>query len=107
MVSILNHINHNITEVVVIENCTVTVLNTTEKEVPDNEDILVYVGNNVTLRCSCENNTILWTNLSGFVDYVNESILTLVSVLKNDSGIYSCEENSTSNGINITIYCKY
>ena len=107
MVSVLNHINHNITEVVVIENCIIMVLTTTEKEVLDSEDILVYVGNNVTLECSCENNTILWTKLSGFVEDTEKSILTFVSVLKNISGMYSCEENSTSNGMNITVYCKY
>ena len=107
MVSVLNHINHNITEVVVVENCTITVLTTTEEKTPDNEDILVYVDNNVTLQCCCENNTILWTNLSGFVEDTEKSILTFVSVLKNISGMYSCEENSTSNAINITIYCKY
>ena len=61
----------------------------------------------MTLQCSCENNTILWTDLNGFVENTNKSILTLVSVLKNVRGMYSCEENNTSNGIDITIYCKY
>ena len=73
--------------------------------ITDNSDILVFVGSNITLQCTCNNDTIQWhyseTNSSS-------EILTLVSVEQSNSDEYTCigQIQNVPYSINVTVYSK-
>ena len=93
--------------------CSINLLNTADgntssadnKDITNNSDILVYVGNNVTLQCICDNNTVQWY-YNG--TYISSGILTLVSLKHVDSGVYTCKGQiqDVSHSIDITVYSK-
>ena len=73
--------------------------------ITNNSDILVFVGSNVTLQCTCDNDTIQW-----YYSETNNSseILTLVSVEQSNSDEYTCigQIQNVPYSINVTVYSK-
>ena len=73
--------------------------------ISNNSNILVYVGSNVTLQCSCGNTTEHW-----YYNRANNSdgVLTLVSVKQSNSGVHTCmgQIHNVPFNINITVYSK-
>ena len=73
--------------------------------VTNNSNILVYVGSNITLQCTCDNDIVQCyyneKNISG-------GTFTLDSAEQLNSSIYTCKGQiqNVSYNINITVYSK-
>ena len=91
----------------ILSTCTtnVTINKVQLTYITNNSDIMVYASSNVSLQCTCDNDTVQW--------YYNETnsssrILTLISLKQSKKDEYTCKGQiqNIPHNINVIAYSK-